>query len=86
MAEPIGIASGLLALDTFAFTSSVSLYQAVESFQNNQRTIRELKEEVEALNGVCGLFKRQPPTIVPILRDSISLYSAVVRHARTSRL
>ena len=46
MAEPIGIASGLLALDTFAFTSSVSLYQAVESFQNNQRTIRELKEEL----------------------------------------
>ena len=52
MAEPIGIASGLLALATFAFKSSVSLYQAVESFQNNQRIIRELKEELEALNGV----------------------------------
>jgi Fungal N-terminal domain of STAND proteins len=50
MAE-IGIASGLLALATFAFTSSVSLYRAVESFQSNQRTIRELKEELEALNG-----------------------------------
>jgi len=52
MAEAIGIASGLLALAKFAFTSSVSLCQAVESFQNNQRTIRELKEELEALNGV----------------------------------
>src|SRR5262249_16866972 len=30
---------------------SISLYQAVKSFQNNQRTIRELKEELEALDG-----------------------------------
>jgi hypothetical protein len=52
MAEPIGIASGLLALTTFAFTSSVSLYQAIESFRSNQRTVRELKEELGALKGV----------------------------------
>lgn len=52
MAEPIGTTSGLLALAVFAFNSSVSLYQAVESFRSNQRTIRELKEELEALNGV----------------------------------
>lgn len=52
MAEPISIASGIVALATFAFTSSVSLYQVVESFQNNQRTMRRLKEEIEALNGV----------------------------------
>jgi len=52
MAEPISLASGIVTLATFAFTSSVSLFQVVESFQNNQRTIRELKEELEALNGV----------------------------------
>jgi Fungal N-terminal domain of STAND proteins len=51
-AEAIGVASGLLALATFAFTSSVSLYQTVESFRSNQRNIRELREELEALNGV----------------------------------
>jgi hypothetical protein len=52
MADPISLASGLLALATFALESSKSLYQAVESFQNNRRTIRELREELEALDGV----------------------------------
>jgi hypothetical protein len=52
MAEPIGIASGLLALAAFAFQSSVSLHQAIESFQSNQRIMRELKEELEALDKV----------------------------------
>lgn len=52
MADPISIASGLLALATFALQSSKSLYQAVESFQSNGRTIRELREELEALDGV----------------------------------
>lgn len=52
MADPISVASGVVALATFAFHSSVSLYQAVESFQTNSRVIRELKEELEALDGV----------------------------------
>jgi hypothetical protein len=52
MAEPIGIASGALALAIFAFKSSVSLYQIVKSFQSNNRAIRELKEELKALSNV----------------------------------
>jgi hypothetical protein len=52
MADPISLASGLLALAAFALQSSKSLYLAVESFQNNPRTIRELTEELEALDGV----------------------------------
>jgi hypothetical protein len=52
MAEAIGIASALLTLADFALRSSKSLYQTVKSFQNNQRTIRELKEELEALSDV----------------------------------
>ncbi|RFU29622.1 hypothetical protein B7463_g6721, partial [Scytalidium lignicola] len=52
MAEPIGVASGLLALAVFAFQSSRQLYQLVESFQNNQRAVRELREELEALSEV----------------------------------
>jgi len=52
MAEPIGIASGLLTLAAFAIQSSRSLYGAIRSFQNNHRTIRELREELEALSGV----------------------------------
>ena len=52
MAEPIRIASGLLTLAVFAVQSSRSLYRAIRSFQNNHRTIRELREELEALSGV----------------------------------
>lgn len=52
MADPISTASGLLALAVFAFQSSTQLYQLIESFQNNQRVVRELREELEALNGV----------------------------------
>jgi hypothetical protein len=42
MADPISI----------ALQSSKSLYQVVESFQNNRRAIRELIEKLEALDGV----------------------------------
>src|SRR5690349_1350567 len=52
MVEPIGIASGALALSIFAFKSSVSLYQSVKSFQSNKREIRDLKEELETLSNV----------------------------------
>jgi Fungal N-terminal domain of STAND proteins len=52
MAEPIGITSGLVALATFAFQSSLSLYQAIANFQSNKRIVRELKEELEALEAV----------------------------------
>jgi hypothetical protein len=52
MADPISIASRLLTLVVFALQSSNLLYQAVESFHNNQRAVRELREELEALDGV----------------------------------
>jgi hypothetical protein len=58
MAEAIGLASGLLALTVFAFQSSVSLRQVVDSFQSKTRIIRELKEELEALNGVLKSLQR----------------------------
>jgi hypothetical protein len=49
MADPIGTASGLLALAVFAFQASTQLYTLIASFQNNQRVVRELREELEAL-------------------------------------
>lgn len=52
MSDPLSTASGVLALTLFAFNSSTVLYQLVESFRSNQRTVRELKEELEALNDV----------------------------------
>ncbi len=51
MADPLSIASGVLTLTVFAFQSSRALYQTVASLQNNQRTVRQLKEELEALSG-----------------------------------
>jgi hypothetical protein len=52
MADPISTTSGIVALVVFAFQSSKCLYEAVSSFQSNQRTVRELREELQALNEV----------------------------------
>jgi hypothetical protein len=54
MAEPIGLASGLLTLATFAFHSSITLYNTVQSFQSHPKRVRDLTEELEALSGVLG--------------------------------
>ncbi|KAL4879546.1 hypothetical protein BJY04DRAFT_193701, partial [Aspergillus karnatakaensis] len=54
MADPISLASGLLALATFAFQSSLSLYDMVKSFRSHPTRVRELMEELEALSGVLG--------------------------------
>lgn len=54
MAEPIGIASGLMALATFAFQSSVGLYQTVQSYQGLPKRVRDLNEELQSLNEVLG--------------------------------
>jgi hypothetical protein len=54
MAEPIGLASGLLTLATFAFQSSIALINTVHSFQSHPKRVRDLIEELEALKGVLG--------------------------------
>ncbi|KAH7033962.1 hypothetical protein B0J12DRAFT_680021 [Macrophomina phaseolina] len=52
MADPIGAASGILALVAFGFSASKSLYQTIESLKDHPRNVRELKQEVEALMNV----------------------------------
>jgi hypothetical protein len=54
MAEVIGLASGLLALATFALQSSITLCNTLQSFQSHTKRVRDLLEELEALNGVLG--------------------------------
>lgn len=54
MAEPIGLASGLLALSTFAFQSSIKLYEIVNGFHSHPKRVRDLLDELEALSGVLG--------------------------------
>lgn len=54
MAEPIGLAAGLLGLATFAFQSSITLSNTIKSFQSHPKRVRDLIEELEALSGVLG--------------------------------
>ncbi|PYH63712.1 uncharacterized protein BO88DRAFT_409002 [Aspergillus vadensis CBS 113365] len=54
MAEPIGLASGILALATFAFQGTVSLYETVNSFRSHPKRVRELLDELEALRAVLA--------------------------------
>lgn len=54
MVEPIGLASGLLALATFALQSSVTLHNTIKSFQSHNSRIRDLLEELGALSDVLG--------------------------------
>ncbi|PYH91110.1 hypothetical protein BO71DRAFT_59068 [Aspergillus ellipticus CBS 707.79] len=54
MADVLSVASSLIALATFAFEASKSLYALVEGFKNTQRTVRELRYELESLTQVLG--------------------------------
>ena len=64
MAEPVGIASGVLTLATFAFQSSITLYQTVRSFRHHPNVVRDLMQELEALSGVLASLT-ETVTITP---------------------
>ena len=57
MAETIGLASGIVALATFAFQASITLHSTIQSFRSHHTRVRDLIEEIEALNGVLGPLK-----------------------------
>ena len=50
MADPVSISSGIVALATFAYQSSKSLHQLIQSFRNHTKTIRELGDELTTLD------------------------------------
>ncbi|KAJ5884870.1 hypothetical protein N7495_009380 [Penicillium taxi] len=54
MVEPIGLASGVVALTTFAFQSSIALYKTIKSYQSVPKRVRDLVEELETLKEVLG--------------------------------
>jgi cell shape-determining protein MreC len=58
MGDPLSIASGVLALSIFAFKSSVSLYEFVQSFQDKGKKIRELRRELEALRNTLNSLQQ----------------------------
>lgn len=52
MADPLSIASSVVALVTFALQSSVVLYSTVRSFQSQDKEVRALKDELSDLTTV----------------------------------
>lgn len=54
MAEPLRLASSLVALAKFAFPSSMMLYKTLQSFQSHPKRVRDLTEELESFNEVLG--------------------------------
>lgn len=62
MADPISLSSGLLTLIVFALQSGRSLHQEIRRFQTQAKVIRELKEELEALQGVLQTLQNTAGT------------------------
>ncbi|UKZ74790.1 hypothetical protein TrVFT333_002460 [Trichoderma virens FT-333] len=52
MADPLSIASGIVALVTFALTSSVNLYTTIRNFQSQDKKARALKIELSDITTV----------------------------------
>ncbi|GCB25894.1 hypothetical protein AAWM_08779 [Aspergillus awamori] len=57
MADALSVASSLIALATFAFEASKSLYTLVEGFKNTQRTVRELRRQATVASAVIDQYK-----------------------------
>ncbi|KAL2827135.1 hypothetical protein BDW59DRAFT_57913 [Aspergillus cavernicola] len=58
MADPLSVASGVVALSGFALQASKSLFQTIESFRNGKRAARELRDEVETLLQALEVLKQ----------------------------
>jgi hypothetical protein len=52
MADPISITSGIVGLVSFGLQASQALYTTLQSLKNYTKTIRELKQQLEALQNV----------------------------------
>jgi hypothetical protein len=77
MAQSINLSSGLLPLATFAFQSSITLYNTIQNFEFRPKLVRDLTEELEALRDVLSLLTENisAPTDV----DLSTLESSLLR-------
>ena len=70
MGDPLSIASGSVAIVTAAVQSSKILYQTIQSFRDHPRSIRQLRDELEALDGVLRSLEAfsgsDPSILVPL--------------------
>ena len=73
MAEPIGVASELIALAAFAFKSSVALCSTVKSFQFHPQRVRDLVEQLEALSAVLHALTETVSTTTDVDLSALEL-------------
>lgn len=67
MADPLSVASGIVAILTAAVQSSKLLFQTIQSVRGHPRAVRQLKDELGSLNGVLQslkAFSASEPTIL----------------------
>jgi hypothetical protein len=71
MAEILGIVASSLTIVEVTFKSVTSLYEAVDSYNNHQRNVLQLKGELEALRAalrsLAELDDDNRPTIKPLV-------------------
>jgi hypothetical protein len=59
MAEPIGLASGLLTLIIFAYDTSKSVYDIVSSFKSQRKVIKDVQADLNSLITVLTSIRDQ---------------------------
>lgn len=59
MANPVSAASGVLALVTFGTQATFSLIQLIQGFEKAPSTVRQLKDELSALDGVLQSLREK---------------------------
>lgn len=52
MADPISVASGVVALVAFGLQTSKTILNTIESRKNQPKTVRDLKKEIEVLTSL----------------------------------
>ncbi|KAF5539424.1 beta-lactamase [Fusarium mexicanum] len=73
MADGLSVASGVLALVTFAFQSSTVLYKTVRSYKTQDANARALKNELSDLTGVLHSLLETVTNYPEISFDSLEL-------------
>ncbi|KAI8675302.1 Helo-like-N domain-containing protein [Fusarium keratoplasticum] len=95
MADPLSVVSGLLAIVTATIQSSKVLYQTVQSLRDHPRSVRQLRDELDALGGVLQSLEasagHEPSILVPLklpleqcTKASADFQTLIVRYTRHS--
>jgi hypothetical protein len=87
MATGIGEASALLALIVFAFQTSKSLYDEVSSFKSKRKTIKDVLDDLDALNTMLETIRGQAQRSQEVerlepLREPLKCCTAICQEMR----